>query len=263
MFNTPEVVKVYVGSFNAKNQGADGSQQPWANNPLGAMLFEKEQQDLLNDLYAVPSRSTDRKVNEFVKRVRAARTHMLIVGNLRKQMPQARAEAGETTPPMPPFLSRILYLLMWLVPPRAVAAEPALCAQVFGQDAKQEKLLNRLHEEFEKCQARARLCFLSLFPPHSSPSFRPHSSLTSTRPMIQFAKAVTRTLCDNFHSVPPRFFPAGGVPAAEGGPPERGPVPPDPRVRTRNLRGSAPRTCFPCLQAASRPRSLISCLAPP
>lgn len=28
--------------------------------------------------------------------------------------------------------------------------------QVFGQDDKQKKLLNRLHEEFEKCQARSQ-----------------------------------------------------------------------------------------------------------
>ena len=35
----------------------------------------------------VPHRSCDRKVNEFVKRVRAAHIHVLILGHLRKQMP--------------------------------------------------------------------------------------------------------------------------------------------------------------------------------
>ena len=56
-------------------------------NPMAAHLFEKEQQDLLRDLYSIPARAADRKVNEFVKRVRAARTHMILVGSLRKQMP--------------------------------------------------------------------------------------------------------------------------------------------------------------------------------
>jgi EH domain-containing protein 1 len=54
---------------------------------MAAHLFEKEQQDLLRDLYSIPARAADRKVNEFVKRVRAARTHMILVGSLRKQMP--------------------------------------------------------------------------------------------------------------------------------------------------------------------------------
>ena len=44
-------------------------------------------QDLLHDLYDIPARSCDRKVNEFVKRVRAAKIHFLIMGQLRKQMP--------------------------------------------------------------------------------------------------------------------------------------------------------------------------------
>ena len=58
VFNTPEVVKVYVGSFNA------GGAPPAVVNPLGAMLFEKEQADLLADLYAIPTRSCDRKARQ-------------------------------------------------------------------------------------------------------------------------------------------------------------------------------------------------------
>jgi len=81
VFKSPEVCRVYIGSFNAGN--------PIRNdvNPSGKVLFEKEQEDLLHDLYDIPSRSCDRKVNEFVKRVRAAKIHFLIVGHLRKQMP--------------------------------------------------------------------------------------------------------------------------------------------------------------------------------
>ena len=81
VFNTPEVVKVYVGSFNST--ASTGVQK----GALGELLFAKEQSDLLRDLTEIPSRACDRKVNEFVKRVRAARTHMILTGSLRKQMP--------------------------------------------------------------------------------------------------------------------------------------------------------------------------------
>jgi EH domain-containing protein 1 len=84
VFNTPEVVKVYVGSFNAPGGASSGNAGKGA---LGEMLFAKEQADLLRDLTEIPSRACDRKVNEFVKRVRAARTHMILTGSLRKQMP--------------------------------------------------------------------------------------------------------------------------------------------------------------------------------
>ena len=57
------------------------------NNQLGAELFAKEQSDLMKDLLDIPQRSCDRKVNEFVKRVRAALTHARIIAHLRKQMP--------------------------------------------------------------------------------------------------------------------------------------------------------------------------------
>ena len=51
-----QVCKVYIGSFNASN--------PIRNdvNPHGKELFEKEQANLLQDLFEIPQRSTDRKV---------------------------------------------------------------------------------------------------------------------------------------------------------------------------------------------------------
>ena len=47
--------KVYVGSFNTAPIRADV-------NPYGPELFNKEQEDLLSDLYEIPQRSCDRKV---------------------------------------------------------------------------------------------------------------------------------------------------------------------------------------------------------
>jgi EH domain-containing protein 1 len=81
VFKSPEVCRVYIGSFN----GSAGIREDV--NPAMKQLFEKEQEDLLHDLYDIPARSCDRKVNEFVKRIRAARIHFLIMGHLRKQLP--------------------------------------------------------------------------------------------------------------------------------------------------------------------------------
>lgn len=78
---TPEVVKVYIGSFNADRPIST------AVNPQFKDLFEKEQSNLLADLYDMPHRSCDRKINEFVKRVRACKIHMLLIGHLRNNMP--------------------------------------------------------------------------------------------------------------------------------------------------------------------------------
>ncbi|KAM7492736.1 hypothetical protein LguiA_035657 [Lonicera macranthoides] len=81
VLNTPEVMRVYIGSFNDKpiNESASG--------PLGKELFEKEQEDLLTDLRNIPKKACERRINEFVKRARAAKTHAYIIGHLKKEMP--------------------------------------------------------------------------------------------------------------------------------------------------------------------------------
>ena len=139
MFRSPEVCRVYVGSFNA------GKPPRTDVNPTGAPLFKAEAEDLMSDLvsvfrsflfsffcffffpslsfldlrlplcprsflflfflsrkikslkYAIPARAADRKVNEFVTRVRAAKIHVLILGHLRKALPvvgRAKAQAA-------------------------------------------------------------------------------------------------------------------------------------------------------------------------
>ena len=74
---TPEVLRVYVGSF-------------W-DQPLvctdNAPLFEVEQADLMRDLKDLARNSAVRKINELVKRVRMGRVHAYIIGYLRDQMP--------------------------------------------------------------------------------------------------------------------------------------------------------------------------------
>ncbi|ORZ13031.1 P-loop containing nucleoside triphosphate hydrolase protein, partial [Absidia repens] len=63
--STPEVMKVYLGSF-------------WTENlPI----------DLLRDLKNLRRNAAIRKVNDIVKRAKMARVHALIIGHLKKEMP--------------------------------------------------------------------------------------------------------------------------------------------------------------------------------
>lgn len=87
VLNTPEVTRVYIGSFNDKpiNGAAAG--------PIGKELFEKEQEDVLADLKDIPKKACDRRINEFVKRARAAKIHAYIISHLKKEMPAMMGKA--------------------------------------------------------------------------------------------------------------------------------------------------------------------------
>ena len=58
-----EVIRVYISSFWDK---------PYQNTEM-ASLFDKEREDLLKDLFALPKYNTIRKINELVKRARTAK----------------------------------------------------------------------------------------------------------------------------------------------------------------------------------------------
>ncbi|KAF6173214.1 hypothetical protein GIB67_026909 [Kingdonia uniflora] len=87
VLNTPEVTRVYIGSFSDKpiNEAIVG--------PIGKELFEKEQDDLLSDLKDIPKKACDRRINEFVKRARAAKIHAYIISHLKKEMPAMMGKA--------------------------------------------------------------------------------------------------------------------------------------------------------------------------
>lgn len=72
---TPEVMRVYIGSYWDK---------PYEHTDM-EKLFEVEKADLIGDLKSLPRHSAIRKVNEFVKRARRAKTHALICEHLRGQ----------------------------------------------------------------------------------------------------------------------------------------------------------------------------------
>jgi len=75
VFKTPEVLRVYVGSFWDEDY----------SNIHNADLFDAEAQDLISDLKSLPRHRVTRKINEFVKRTRQFKVHLFIVEHLRAQ----------------------------------------------------------------------------------------------------------------------------------------------------------------------------------
>ncbi|XP_027199244.1 putative achaete scute target 1 [Dermatophagoides pteronyssinus] len=77
VLNTPEVARVYIGSF-------------W-DQPLqfiqNRKLFEAEEQDLFSDITSLPRNAALRKLNDLIKRARLAKVHAYIISALRKEMP--------------------------------------------------------------------------------------------------------------------------------------------------------------------------------
>ncbi|XP_015671418.1 EH domain-containing protein 4 [Protobothrops mucrosquamatus] len=77
VINTPEVLRVYIGSFWA---------QPLQNTE-NRKLFEVEAQDLFQDIQNLPQKATVRKLNDLIKRSRLAKVHAYIISYLKKEMP--------------------------------------------------------------------------------------------------------------------------------------------------------------------------------
>ncbi|CAF1404732.1 unnamed protein product, partial [Didymodactylos carnosus] len=77
VLNTPEVCRVYVGSFWSKPLHFDSNRR----------LFELETKDLLDDLESLPKTATLRKLNDLIKRARLAKVHALIISELKENMP--------------------------------------------------------------------------------------------------------------------------------------------------------------------------------
>uniref|UniRef100_A0A8B9J793 EH-domain containing 3 n=2 Tax=Astyanax mexicanus TaxID=7994 RepID=A0A8B9J793_ASTMX len=75
--NTPEVIRVYIGSF-------------WSHPLLisdNRKLFEAEEQDLFKDIQSLPRNAALRKLNDLIKRARLAKVHAHIISSLKKEMP--------------------------------------------------------------------------------------------------------------------------------------------------------------------------------
>lgn len=77
VLNTPEVARVYIGSFWDEPLRFDTNRQ----------LFEAEEQDLFRDIQSLPRNAALRKLNDLIKRARLAKVHAYIISALRKEMP--------------------------------------------------------------------------------------------------------------------------------------------------------------------------------
>ena len=86
VIRTPEVPRVYVSNWPGPAGAA--AAEAHMNGGSNAELLEAEREDLLHDLRDIPRAALGRKVNEFVKRVRAVRLHALLMGRLRERKPR-------------------------------------------------------------------------------------------------------------------------------------------------------------------------------
>eukprot|EP00095_Tigriopus_kingsejongensis_P008974 maker-scaffold334_size202906-snap-gene-1.32 protein:Tk08974 transcript:maker-scaffold334_size202906-snap-gene-1.32-mRNA-1 annotation:"hypothetical protein DAPPUDRAFT_304007" len=77
VLGTPEVARVYIGSFWDQPLRFD----------INRRLFEAEEQDLFSDLQSLPRNAALRKLNDLIKRARLAKVHAYIISALRKDMP--------------------------------------------------------------------------------------------------------------------------------------------------------------------------------
>uniref|UniRef100_A0A1W7RAL8 EH domain-containing protein 3 n=1 Tax=Hadrurus spadix TaxID=141984 RepID=A0A1W7RAL8_9SCOR len=77
VLNTPEVARVYIGSFWDQPLRFDTNRH----------LFEAEEQDLFNDIQSLPRNAALRKLNDLIKRARLAKVHAYIISALRREMP--------------------------------------------------------------------------------------------------------------------------------------------------------------------------------
>jgi len=77
VLQTPEVARVYIGSFWDQPLRFD----------VNRRLFEDEEQDLFRDLQSLPRNAALRKLNDLIKRARLAKVHAYIISELRKDMP--------------------------------------------------------------------------------------------------------------------------------------------------------------------------------
>uniref|UniRef100_A0A3P9KV28 EH-domain containing 2a n=1 Tax=Oryzias latipes TaxID=8090 RepID=A0A3P9KV28_ORYLA len=77
VFQTPEILRVYIGSlWSQPRQKCDHFQ-----------LIELEEEDLLKDIRNLPHNAKVRKLNDLVKRARLVRAHAHIISYLKQEMP--------------------------------------------------------------------------------------------------------------------------------------------------------------------------------
>mmetsp|Transcript_50527 Transcript_50527/g.109690 ORF Transcript_50527/g.109690 Transcript_50527/m.109690 type:complete len:540 (-) Transcript_50527:271-1890(-) len=87
VIDTPEVSRVYIGSF---------WDEPLFNDEQ-RRLFESEENDLYTNLAQLPRSAAVRKLNDLIKRVRLAKVHAYLLDYLRRKMPTMMGKAKKQT----------------------------------------------------------------------------------------------------------------------------------------------------------------------
>ena len=77
VLSTPEVARVYVGSFWDRPLHVDDMRK----------LFEAEEEDLFHDMQQLQRRDATRKVNDLIRRARLAKVHCFVISKLKSAMP--------------------------------------------------------------------------------------------------------------------------------------------------------------------------------
>jgi hypothetical protein len=77
IFDTPETVRVYTGSYWNANLVHDDFER----------MFEKDEELLVKELMDLPRCAAERKVNQMVNRIRLVKVHICILGTLRRLTP--------------------------------------------------------------------------------------------------------------------------------------------------------------------------------
>ena len=84
VIQTPEVIRVYIGSFLDEESA---SKLHIANSSYNQELIQAEHKDLINDIFQLPKDALIRKINAVVRRARQARVHAYLMGFLKSEMP--------------------------------------------------------------------------------------------------------------------------------------------------------------------------------
>jgi EH domain-containing protein 1 len=87
VIDTPEVSRVYIGSF---------WDEPLTNDEQ-RRLFESEENDLYTAIAQLPRSAAVRKLNDLIKRARLAKVHAFLLDHLKKKMPSMFGKGKEQT----------------------------------------------------------------------------------------------------------------------------------------------------------------------
>lgn len=88
IIQTPEVVRVYIGSFWIPLSPVESE---------NSTLLKAEQIDLLNELHNLPKNAAVRKINEMIKRAKQVKVHAILISHLREQMPSLFGKGAKQT----------------------------------------------------------------------------------------------------------------------------------------------------------------------